>query len=94
MKYILNVPAVVGPNEVASKRRMSVGANVTLPTVTEVPNASKIESASKRWNAKVSAVTPTSDPSKNRLQAEPSNFMMSSSAKETPPTLPLLANEA
>src|SRR5215213_6822034 len=51
-------------------------------------------SASTMANANVSRLpTPTSEPSKNRLQLTPSNRIISSSAKETPPTLPLLANE-
>ena len=48
LKYILNVPAVVAPNEVASNCAISVGANVKPPTVTDELNDSSSVSASIR----------------------------------------------
>ena len=66
-----------------------------LPMVMAVLNDISNVSASTVANASVSRLpTPTSEPSKYRLQVTPSKRRISSSAKETPPTLPLLANEA
>jgi len=94
-KYMPNVPAVTLPSEVASNLAISVGANVILPIVTDLSKAIRNVSASMTEKANTSVpLTPTSEPSKSILQLEPSNFRMSSSEKETPPTLPLLVNEA
>lgn len=55
-------------------------------TVTVLLNAIRIESESSIEKAKRSEPpTPTSEPSKNRLQLVPSNFKISSSAEDTPP---------
>lgn len=87
-KYMLKVPAVVAPKEVASKRTMSCGVTAIPLTVIAVLNAIRRESASIRVKANISvALSPTSEPSKNRLQAWPSNRKISSSADATPPTV-------
>lgn len=48
LKYMLNVPDVVAPNEVASNRTISEVAYVTLPNVTEVLNDNRSESGSNK----------------------------------------------
>ena len=64
-------------------------------TVTELLNDIRRVSESTMENPNRSGLpTPTSDPSKNRLQFVPTKRRMSSSAKAAPPTLPLLVNEA
>src|SRR6266498_1548244 len=79
-KYILKVPAVFAPSDVASKRRTSWGVAEIPLTVTALLNDIKIESESSIAKAKRSEPpTPTSEPSKTRLQFFPSNFRMSSS---------------
>lgn len=94
-KYILNVPAVFAPSEVASNCTTSRGAIARPLRVMALLNDIRIVSASTMENANKSRLeTPTSTPSKNRLQVTPSNCTISSSEKETPPTLPLLVNEA
>ena len=85
-KYILKVPAVVLPRDVASKRSTSCGVAVMPLTVTEVVNDINKESESSMAKAKRSEPpTPTSEPSKNKDQFLPSNLRISSSAEETPP---------
>src|ERR1044071_554635 len=85
-KYKLNVPAVLLPNEVASKRRISCGVAVIPLTVTLAVKDIKMESESRNENPKRSGLpTPTSEPSNNTLQFVPSNFRISSSAEDTPP---------
>ena len=84
-KYMLNVPAVFIPSEVASKRRISWGVAEIPLTVTLLSKDRSRESESSRAKAKTSGLlTPTSEPSKNRLQFVPSNFKISSSADEIP----------
>lgn len=93
-KYRLNVPAVRLPSEVASKRRISCGAAVIPLTVTLELKDIRIVSASTMENAKRSGLpTPTSEPSKKRLQPVPLKCRMSSSANATPPTVPLPVND-
>jgi hypothetical protein len=81
--------------DVASKRMISWGVKGIPFNVTELENL--IRSIFSLTTAKpyVSGdVTPTSEPSKYTLQAVPSKRRISSSAKETPPTVPLLVKEA
>lgn len=95
LKYILNVPAVLGPSEVASKRTISCGVKAIPLRVTLALKDIRIVSAStKDIPIRSGLPAPTSEPSKNRLQFCPSKYRISSSAKETPPTVPLPANEA
>ena len=94
-KYMLNVPAVLAPREVASKRRISCGVAAMPLTVTALPKDRRSESESSIERPNTSEPpTPTSEPSKNRLQEMPLNFKISTSANDTPPTLPLFAKEA
>jgi len=82
------------PNEVASNRRTSCGVAVMPLTVTLALKAIRSVSASTTEKPKRSGLpTPTSEPSKNKLQFVPSNFRMSSSEEETPPIVWLLVNE-
>src|SRR6266536_1534356 len=93
-KYMLNVPAVFAPSDVASKRRTSCGVAEIPLTVTALLNAIRRESESSIEKAKRSEPpTPTSEPSKNMLQVVPSNLRMSSSADETPPIVWFPENE-
>src|SRR5215213_7790855 len=79
-KYMLKVPPVVLPNDVASKRKTSCGVAEIPLTVTELVNDINNESESSNAKAKRSLPpTPTSEPSKNKDQFLPSNFNMSSS---------------
>ena len=73
---------------------MSWGVAVKPLTVTFALKAIRIESESSREKAKRSGfATPTSDPSKNRLQFCPSNFQMSSSEEDMPAMVWLLVSE-
>lgn len=94
LKYMVKVPTVTLPSDVASKRRMSRGVAAIPLTVTAVSNDIRIESASNIEKANRSTPpTPTSEPSKNRLQFAPSKRRISSSAAATPPTVALPASE-
>ena len=77
---------MVVPSEVASKRTTSCGVTEIPLTVTALLKDIRIVSESSREKAKRSGLpTPTSEPSKNRVQFCPSNFQMSSSEEEMPP---------
>jgi len=94
-KYMLNAPAVTSPREVASNCTTSQGAIAKPLMVMALLNAIRIVLSSTIENANRSRLpTPTSEPSKNRVQLTPSNRTISSSAKAgTLPTLPLFWNE-
>src|SRR5688572_19360362 len=93
-KYILKAPAVTLPSEVASKRTTSWGATEIPFNVSAVVNDRSSESASRKEKPKRSdPPTPTSEPSKNRLQLEPSKRRISSSAEATPPIVWLPVND-
>lgn len=93
-KYMLKVPAVVVPSEVASNLKTSWGVTEIPLTVSVVVKDIRIESESSIANPNRSEPpTPTSDPSKNKLHDIPSNRRMSSSANATPPTVPSFARE-
>ena len=93
LRYMKNVPAVSMPSEVASNRRMSRGVTAIPLTVKALSNdiRSVFESTIVKAN-RSEPPTPTSDPSKNRLQAVPLKSRISSSAK-APPTVALPARE-
>ena len=94
LRYMLNVPAVTLPSNVASKRRTSRGVTEIPLTVKAVLNDMRSVSESTMAKANRSEPpTPTSEPSKNRLQFAPSKRRMSSSAEATPPTVALPVNE-
>ena len=94
LRYMLNVPAVTGPSEVASNCRTSRWVTAIPFTVKAVLKDMRIVSASTKENAKRSEPpTPTSEPSKIKLQFVPSKRRISSSADATPPTVPLPVNE-
>jgi hypothetical protein len=92
LRYMLNVPVVTLPSDVASNWTTSWGPKDRLPSVMEVLNDIRIVSVSTTEKANKSRLpTPTSDPLKSRLQVAPLKYIISSSAKDTPPTVPLLA---
>lgn len=93
-KYMLKVPAVVVPRDVASKRTISCGATAMPFTVTEALNAIRMLSGSRMEKpTRSTAASPTSEPSKNRLQVSPLRFKISSSAETTPATVWLSSSD-
>lgn len=92
--YMLNVPAVVVPSDVASKRTISWGAIVRPPTVMALLKDIRMVSESTTDMAKTSTLpNPTSEPSNSMLQFCPLKYRISSSVKERPSTVPLDAKE-
>src|SRR5215207_8311461 len=93
-RYMLNIPAVVLPTEVALNCAISLGVKAIPLSVIEVLKLNRNVLSLTTLKPKTSGDAPTSEPSKNRLQALPSNRRISSSANVTPLTVPLLENEA
>lgn len=93
---MVKLPAVLfAPNEIAWNCTMSLGATDIVPIVTALSKDIRMVFASRMEKASTSTdPTPTFEPSKNMLQVVPSKRRISSSANGTPPTLPLLENEA
>src|SRR6266496_3010095 len=93
-KYILKVPAVLLPKDVALKRTTSCGVTAIPLRVMALLKAIKMVLGPSMEKAeRFTAPKPTSEPSENRLQFVPSNFKMSSFAEEIPPIIWLPVNE-
>ena len=95
---MLNVPAVVEPSELASKRTTSESSIVPATPGSAAPSVSsekRSESGSSQLNASRRRLErPTSEPSNARLNvATPSKKTTSSFAAEIPPTVPLASSE-
>lgn len=92
-KNIANVPAVVEPSEVGVNCTMSESSTVPTPdTLGALSKLIRIVPSESNANALMSALGSTSEPSKyiDHVFVPVSKRMISSSANETPPTLPLV----
>lgn len=90
-KYIVKVPAVFDPREVGVKRTISEALTLPMPdTIPSASRLSKMDPFDINSKASTSLVMPTSEPSKYMDQPPVALLRdkISSSAKETLPTVP------